>query len=255
MVRDPQFGATVMFGVGGDARRGGRRRRVPSGAARRGDRRGDDRLARVADVCSGSCAAKRAVSRDAARRVCSSGSGGLAIERPDVVSVDVNPLIVDATGIPIAVDALVEIGQRARLHRADQRARRARATRRSRRCSSRAASWSRGRRRIRASSGSCRSTTCWQPGYAGAVFGTNLAGEEVLGVRTIPDVDAISPTTRVDLAFVCTPAAANRRHPPRVREEGHPGRVPHHRRLRRRPASGARRRRTNWSPSPTSWAC
>ena len=40
------------------------------------------------------------------------GLGRLAIERPDVISVDVNPLIVDATGIPVAVDALVEIDHR-----------------------------------------------------------------------------------------------------------------------------------------------
>src|SRR5262245_46132991 len=33
----------------------------------------------------------------------------LATERPDVTSVDVNPLVVDAAGAPIAVDALVEI--------------------------------------------------------------------------------------------------------------------------------------------------
>lgn len=33
----------------------------------------------------------------------------LAAERPDVTSVDVNPLVVDATGTPIAVDALVEV--------------------------------------------------------------------------------------------------------------------------------------------------
>jgi acetate---CoA ligase (ADP-forming) subunit beta len=35
----------------------------------------------------------------------------LAAERPDVTSVDVNPLVVDATGTPIAVDALVEVAR------------------------------------------------------------------------------------------------------------------------------------------------
>ena len=35
----------------------------------------------------------------------------LAVERPDVTSVDVNPLVVDAAGAPIAVDALVEIAE------------------------------------------------------------------------------------------------------------------------------------------------
>ena len=41
------------------------------------------------------------------------GLGRLAIERPDVASVDVNPLDRrHADGVPIAVDALVEIGSR-----------------------------------------------------------------------------------------------------------------------------------------------
>ena len=44
LVRDPQFGPTVMLGRRRDPRRGGRRRRVPTGAARRRDGRGDDRL-------------------------------------------------------------------------------------------------------------------------------------------------------------------------------------------------------------------
>ena len=33
----------------------------------------------------------------------------VASERDDVVSVDVNPLVVDAGGMPVAVDALVEV--------------------------------------------------------------------------------------------------------------------------------------------------
>jgi len=33
----------------------------------------------------------------------------VATERPDVTSVDVNPLLVDAEGTPVAVDALVEV--------------------------------------------------------------------------------------------------------------------------------------------------
>ena len=47
-------------------------------------------------------------------------------------------------------------------------------------------------------------------GYAGAVFGTNLNGEEVLGVPTVADVAEL-PDGAVDLVFVCTPPAANRR--------------------------------------------
>jgi acetyltransferase len=45
-------------------------------------------------------------------------------------------------------------------------------------------------------------------GYTGAVFATNLQGEEVLGVPTVPAV-ADLPNGVIDLVFVCTPAAAN----------------------------------------------
>jgi acyl-CoA synthetase (NDP forming) len=45
-------------------------------------------------------------------------------------------------------------------------------------------------------------------GYAGRVFGTNLQGEEVLGVTTVPSIDDL-PDGAADLAFVCTPASAN----------------------------------------------
>lgn len=37
------------------------------------------------------------------------GLSALAMDRPDVVSVDLNPLIVQPDGVPVAVDALVEV--------------------------------------------------------------------------------------------------------------------------------------------------
>ena len=45
-------------------------------------------------------------------------------------------------------------------------------------------------------------------GFAGAVFGTNLKGEEVLGIQTVADIGKI-PDGAADLVFVCTPAAGN----------------------------------------------
>lgn len=45
-------------------------------------------------------------------------------------------------------------------------------------------------------------------GYRGKVFATNLDGETVLGVPTVPSVDDV-PDGEADLVFVCTPAAAN----------------------------------------------
>jgi acetyltransferase len=45
-------------------------------------------------------------------------------------------------------------------------------------------------------------------GYEGAVGATNRDGAEVLGIRTVPDIDDL-PDGAHDLVFVCTPAAVN----------------------------------------------
>jgi acetyltransferase len=45
-------------------------------------------------------------------------------------------------------------------------------------------------------------------GYRGQVFATNLEGETVLGIPTVPSVDDL-PEGEADLVFVCTPASAN----------------------------------------------
>jgi len=44
--------------------------------------------------------------------------------------------------------------------------------------------------------------------YAGRVFATNIDGGEILGVVTVPSIDAI-PDGAADLVFLCTPVAAN----------------------------------------------
>ena len=89
-------------------RRGARRCRVPPGAARRSRRGQHDRR-------PGHAEAARRVPRRATRSIarssptCSSASGDSPQERPDVASVDINPLIVQPDGRVIAVDGLVEI--------------------------------------------------------------------------------------------------------------------------------------------------
>ena len=45
-------------------------------------------------------------------------------------------------------------------------------------------------------------------GYEGRVFGTNLEGQEVLGVQTVASIDEL-PDGQADLVFVCTPASTN----------------------------------------------
>lgn len=46
-------------------------------------------------------------------------------------------------------------------------------------------------------------------GFAGAVFGTNREGGEVLGLPMLTSIDELPDDAPVDLAFVCTPASAN----------------------------------------------
>lgn len=45
-------------------------------------------------------------------------------------------------------------------------------------------------------------------GYQGKIYATNLNGEEILGIQTLPSILEL-PDGEVDLAFVCTPASTN----------------------------------------------
>jgi acetyl-CoA synthetase (ADP-forming) len=106
LVRDPQFGPCVMVGIGGvltEALGDVAFVPVPLDAL--------DAVEAIESLRSqallGAVRGEPAVDRDALVAVLL-GLGALAEARPDVVSVDVNPLIVHE-GRPIAVDALVEV--------------------------------------------------------------------------------------------------------------------------------------------------
>jgi len=205
VVRDPQFGANVMLGLGGvlaEAVADVVFRPVP--LTEIDAREMIDGLAsqKLLDAFRG----EAAVDRDALAAVLL-GLSDLAWRRPDVVSVDVNPLIVRADGVPVAVDALVEIGEAAptgggapvRQRPTDEQFR--------------ALFDPRGVLITGASThpgkfGFVSLHNLLASGYAGGVYGTNLQGEEVLGIRTVADIDAL-PEGAIDLVFVCTPAAAN----------------------------------------------
>lgn len=200
---DPQFGPTVMFGVGGvlaEAVKDVVFRPAPlneAGAAEMidslrtrsllGEFRGDAPVDRGALVA------------------CLVGLSRLGIDREDIVSIDVNPLIADKSGRVVAVDALVELGSR------PDRTSRPRAAYTDEQF--RALFEPRGVLVTGASThpgkfGFVSLHNILASGYAGAVHGTNLQGEEVLGIRTVADIDAL-PDGEIDLVFVCTPAKAN----------------------------------------------
>ena len=203
VVRDPQFGANVMLGVGGvlaEAVADVVFRPVPISEI--------DAYEMIDGLATkkllGAFRGEAPVDAPALAAVLM-GLSALAEARPDVVSVDVNPLIVTADGSPIAVDALVELGDVA----TPLAAIRTRPTD----AQFRALFEPRGVVIAGASThpgkfGFVSLHNLLANGFAGGVFGTNLQGEEVLGVRTVADIAEL-PDGAIDLVFVCTPASTN----------------------------------------------
>ena len=203
VVRDPQFGASVMLGIGGilaEAIADVVFRPAPL-----------DRVTAhemIADLATqkllGEFRGEAAVDREKLVDVLV-GLGKLASERSDIASIDVNPLIVRADGVPIAVDALVEIGEpdtsiaTARPRPSDAQFR--------------ALFEPKGVLVTGASThpgkfGFVSLHNILAGGFAGGIYGTNLQGENVLGIQTVADIEQL-PDGAIDLVFVCTPASAN----------------------------------------------
>ena len=203
VVRDPQFGASVMLGIGGilaEAIADVVFRPAPL-----------DRVTAhemVADLATqkllGEFRGEAAVDREKLVDVLV-GFGKLASERSDIASIDVNPLIVRSDGVPIAVDALVEIGEpdtsiaTARPRPSDAQFK--------------ALFEPQGVLVTGASThpgkfGFVSLHNILAGGFAGGIYGTNLQGENVLGIQTVANIEQL-PDNAIDLVFVCTPASAN----------------------------------------------
>ncbi|HEY5663721.1 MAG TPA: acetate--CoA ligase family protein [Ilumatobacter sp.] len=203
LVRDAQFGPTVMLGVGGilaEAVADVVFRPAPLDLVTARGMIDDLSTQRLLGEFRG----EAALDRDAVAAVLV-GLGRLAVDRPDVASVDINPLIITPAGDPVAVDALVEIDAVGV----------ARPALRSRPSDSafRALFEPRGVLITGASThpgkfGFVSLHNLLAAGYAGGVYATNLQGEEVLGIRTVADIAQL-PDDAIDLVFVCTPAATN----------------------------------------------
>lgn len=204
VVRDPALGASVMLGVGGVLAEA-----VADVVFRPAPLDEVTAAEMIADLAShrllGEFRGEAAVDRAALVRTLV-GLGRLAAERADVASVDVNPLIVGSDGQPVAVDALVELATPDDSAAAPERPRptveQFRALFEPRGVVVTGASTHPGK------FGFVSLHNILASGYAGAVHGTNLSGEEVLGVSTVADIESL-PDGQIDLAFVCTPAAAN----------------------------------------------
>jgi acetyltransferase len=205
-VRDGQFGPMVMLGVGGvlaEAAADVVFRPAPLDPPTAEEMIDDLRAAALFGAFRG----EAAVDRSALASVLV-GIGRLIADRDDVTSVDVNPLIVRPDGTPVAVDALVEVRVSGDGDAPAPRQRRSPTP-----TQFAALFEPRGVLVAGASAhpgkfGFVSLHNLLAAGYRGAVYGTNLHGDEVLGVRTVPDVAAI-PDDTVDLVFVCTPPTGN----------------------------------------------
>ncbi len=135
------------------------------------------------------------------------GLGRLAVERPDIHSVDVNPLIV-VGGKPVAVDALVELGEPSPAPPAppvrspEEVLERFRPLFYPRGIVVTGASIHPGK------FGFVSLHNLRRFGYTGDIFPINRDGAEILGAPTYRDIAEIPPG-RADLVFVCTPVGAN----------------------------------------------
>jgi acyl-CoA synthetase (NDP forming) len=208
VVRDPQFGPTVMLGLGGILAEA--IADVVFRPASLDHARATEMIASLAtQKLLADFRGERHVDRAALADVLV-GLGRLARERPDVASVDINPLIVQPDGSLVAVDGLVELGDPTGSDvGVGSSTRRPSFTD----AQFRALFEPRGVLVTGASShpgkfGFVSLHNLLSSGYAGGVYGTNLKQEEVLGIRTVADI-ADLPDGVIDLVFVCTPANAN----------------------------------------------
>ena len=204
LIRDEQFGPTVMVGLGGilaEAVADVVFRPAPLTAATANEMLEDLATASILGEFRGEAAVATNVLVDLLV-----GLGRLAIEHPEVMSVDINPLIITPTGAPVAVDALVEIADQPVIRTASQRPvptdQQFEALFNPKGVVVTGASSHPGK------FGFVSVHNILASGYAGAVYGTNRSGEEVLGISTMADIDQI-PDGSADLVFVCTPASAN----------------------------------------------
>jgi acetyltransferase len=206
LVRDPSFGPCVLLGLGGilaealgDAVFAG----LP--LSRTDARRLPQRL-RTARLVTDAFRGEPPLDADALAGVLLA-LARVAEERPDVASVDLNPLIV-AGGRPVAVDALVELGEPEPAppplpERSDAEVlERLRPLFHPRGVVVAGVSSHPGK------FGFVTLHNLRRYGYRGRLFPVNRDGAEVLGEPTLRDVEQV-PEGAADLVFVCTPNAVN----------------------------------------------
>jgi acetyltransferase len=208
LVRDPQFGPCVVLGLGGILTEALGDVVFAAAPLSHAEARGMVQGLRASQLLTKPFRGEPAVDEDALADLLV-GLGRLGAERPDVASVDVNPLIVRGDR-PVAVDALVVLGAAPAVSPP------APATPRS--ASDLVARFRplfhpRGVIVAGVSShpgkfGFVALHNLLRFGYRGEIFPVNRDGAEVLGRTCLRDVSEVPPG-RADLVFVCTPNQAN----------------------------------------------
>ncbi len=207
LVRDPQFGPCVLLGLGGILTEA--LRDVAFAAAPLSRREAREMIRRLAasHLITQPFRGEPAADEEALAEILV-GLGRLGIERSDVIAVDLNPVILRGAE-PVAVDALVEIGETpaaprpAPTPRSDQEIiERFRPLFDPRGIVVAGVSSHPGKFGFTAYHNLIRF------GYRGELFPVNRDGVEILGRATLRDVSEV-PEGRADLVFVCTPNQVN----------------------------------------------
>jgi len=207
LVRDPQLGPCVMLGLGGIlAEALGDVVFAAAPLSEAAARRLPHQL-QASHLLTRPFRGESAVDEEALVRILT-GLSRLAQERPDVTSVDINPLIV-RDGVPLAVDALVVCDPEPTIPEPSPQ------------CASDDEVLARFRplfhpRGIVVAGASTHPGkfgfvtlhNLLRFGYEGEIFPVNRDGSDVLGRTTVREVSEI-PEGRADLVFVCTPNRAN----------------------------------------------
>jgi acetyltransferase len=207
LVRDPQFGPCVVLGLGGILTEALRDAVFALAPLSHEDARRMAEGLRASHLLTRPFRGEPAADLDALAAVLV-GLGRLAVERPDVASVDLNPLIVRADGKPIAVDALVELRAAPERPPAPETRSDADILERFRPLFHPRGIIVAGASTHPGKFGFVTLHNLRAFGYRGELFPVNREGAEILGEPSLRDVAEV-PAGRADLVFVCTPAGAN----------------------------------------------
>ncbi|MFP6638842.1 MAG: acetate--CoA ligase family protein [Myxococcota bacterium] len=206
LIRDPQFGACVVLGVGGVLTEALGDVVFAAVPLARGDaERMLDGLS-AARWLTETFRGEPAIDREALADLLEALSR-LASERPDVVSVDLNPVIVSA-GLPVAVDALVELGPPAESRVREDSLSDAELLDRFRPLFHPKGVVVAGVAGHPGKFGFVTLHNLLRFGYRGQVYGIKPDRAEVLGRSMLGDVSEV-PDGAADLVFVCTPTRVN----------------------------------------------